>query len=75
MTKQQIKEDEVLHGYAQARKDLIEVQNHLAEAAEHCKGTALETALNDAWDQIEDLRFDLGIQYNAWAETLKEVAG
>lgn len=75
MTKEQIKEDQVLRGYAKARKGLVEVQDDLADAAEHCKGTELEKALNEAWDQIEDIRFDLGIQYNAWAETLKEVAG
>ena len=75
MTKTQIREDEVLKGYANARKGLVEVQDALADAADHCKGTALEKALNEAWDQIEDIRFDIGVQYNAWAEALKEAAG
>lgn len=75
MTKTQIREDDVLKGYANARKGLVEVQDDLADAADHCKGTALEKALNEAWDQIEDIRFDLGVQYNAWAEALKEAAG
>lgn len=74
MTKEQMKEDEILCGYAQARKGLVDVQNALADAAEHCRGTELEKALNDAWDQVEDLRFDLSVSYNAYLDSRKEAA-
>lgn len=74
MTTEQRKEDEVLRGYAMARKGLVDVQNALDDAAKHCRGTELEKALNDAWDRLEDLRFDLFVSYNAYTESRKEAA-
>ena len=74
MTTEQRKEDDVLRGYAMARKGLVDVQNALADAAEHCRGTELETVLNEAWDRLEDLRFDLFVSYNAYMDSRKEAA-
>lgn len=72
MTKEQRKEDEVLRGYTMARKGLVDVQNALDDAAKHCRGSELEKALNDAWDRLEDMRFDLSVSYNAYMDSRKE---
>lgn len=58
-----------------ARTHLISAQDAIADAADACKGTDLESFLNQTWDALGDLRFELGENERCYEKILREAAG
>lgn len=65
--------DELRAEMVKARMHLFEAQNSLEIAADCCKGTEFHDEINKAWDQLEDIRFDLHKQQDEFEKALEAV--
>lgn len=55
---------------AQATNFMVKAEDAIEAAADECKGTPMEDQLNSIFDELTDLRFDLGKQLNNFYKRL-----
>lgn len=55
---------------ADAKQFMAEAEEKIEAAADDCKGTPMEDQLNSIFDELTDLRFDLGKQLNNFFKRL-----
>lgn len=65
--------EELRSEMTKARMLLFEAQNSLEIAADCCKGTEFHDEINKAWDELEDIRFDLHRQQADFEKALEAV--
>lgn len=60
----------VENAVADAKQFMAEAEEKLEEAADECKGTPMEDQLNSIFDDLTNLRFDLGKQLENFEKRL-----